>query len=486
VPGRTVAQYGGNASAYGLRVLLSRGVAGAVPSNGKAEVGSLYQGVNSGCGFTDRELVFAHVAKSELSDTARFARAASVNLDNATVIDSQHPSRCDIYNSYNGPPPLNAVTPLLSTHGALSDAHAAGPVDAAVGPATAWDYAPADCTTPGGKDRSGPNSSRFTGPTAVDCGKPNEIGAGAESRIRNGDALDVSVARATTTTKVRLDKDKGLVSTAVSRLEGVRVGAVTIGSIVHRATSFAHGRTGTAGTVFDPPEVSYVSGPGVPACTTGCNLDAVVNAMNSALGGRAEVRRIQPEPGLAKGSPGGYEAGVLKSQKQQASDSSLSGDRSVEVPALELVTYNDNPSVGRARQVYQFAGVRADSHYGIQPVAEGDASAGTGGSCVTCGAVPGSVVNVGTGAVSAGAALPNAGHALLVRIPHAKAVNPLVRTVHQTAAGVNYSVRVLFASPRQAVLMATVWVLMWAPWIASRRRKALRAVRAADPEGPGQ
>src|SRR5581483_12101095 len=103
--GRTVAQYGGNATAYGYRTLLSRGVAGATPSNGNGDAGDLLQGVNSACGFTDRELVFAHVSKTELSDTARFARAASVDPDAATIVDSKTPSRCDIYNSYKGNAP---------------------------------------------------------------------------------------------------------------------------------------------------------------------------------------------------------------------------------------------------------------------------------------------------------------------------------------------------------------------------------------------
>jgi hypothetical protein len=32
--------------------------------------------------------------------------------------------------------------------------------------------------------------------------------------------------------------------------------------------------------------------------------------------------------------------------------------------------------------------------------------------------------------------------------------------------------------------MATVWALIWGPFVASRRRRALKAVATADPEGP--
>ncbi|HUS62865.1 MAG TPA: hypothetical protein VMY34_11750, partial [Acidimicrobiales bacterium] len=69
--GKTVAQYSGNASAYGLRVLLARGISGAVPSNGNATGGDLYKNANTYCGFTDRELVLAGVGRTELSDTSK-------------------------------------------------------------------------------------------------------------------------------------------------------------------------------------------------------------------------------------------------------------------------------------------------------------------------------------------------------------------------------------------------------------------------------
>jgi hypothetical protein len=474
-PGKTTPLYGGNASAYGLRVLLSRGVSGAVPTNGSNDAGQLLTSTDSRCGFTDRELVLAHVSRTEFSDTSRFARAAALDPDDATVVDASRPSRCDVYNGYNGPAPLTLVTPFLRTDGVLG---ASGPaVDQAVAPQTGWDYQPADCTTKGGRDAAGPHTKALAGSTSVACTDDRGISAAAESRLKPVDSLDVSVSRATSATSVRLDPKRGLVTTATARLENVRIGDISIGYLTSTATSFAHGRTGTAGTSFGAPEVGFVSGPGVPTCTTNCNIDAVVNALNTALAGRAEIRRVFPETDLAKGSPGGYEAGILKSDKQQASDASLSGDRSVEVPALELVVYNDNPSVGRARQVYQLAGVRADSHYGIELLSPADC-----GSCA--GTAVGTVLNVGTGgtSVSSGAG-PAAGSRtpLAVHLPNEGAFHRFIR---QTAAGADYSLRIIFSSPRQAAVMATVWALLWGPWIAFRRRRALRAVASADPEGP--
>ncbi|HEV7887400.1 MAG TPA: hypothetical protein VGO92_07570, partial [Acidimicrobiales bacterium] len=476
--GRTVPQYGGNASAYGLRVLFARGLSGAVPSNGNKDLGELYKSANSYCGYTDRELVLARVSKTEFSNTSRFAKAAAVEPDNATTVDLETPSRCDIYNSYKGDAPVSMVTPFLSTTGALGDADkkgvpASSSINTTAGPHTKWDYKPADCSTPNGKDQAGPNTKPLVGPTSVACTKDDEITAQAESRVKPADALDITVTRATTSTKVSKDKAKGLVSTATARLEGVRIGDVSIGYIVNSATSFAKGRKGTAGTVFDKPQIGFVDGPGIPTCTDQCDLDAVLKALNSALAGRAEFRRVSPSDRLAQGSPGGYEAGILKSEKQQASDNSLSGDKSVEIPALEMVVYNDNANIGRARQVYQFAGVRADSHYGVQLA---------GAECSTCGDAIGASIDVGTGVVGAAPPLLNDGQPLLGRVMM-PSENVLRRFVRQAAAGADYSLRIIFSNPRDAMVMATVWVLLWGPFVASRRRRALRAVADADPEG---
>ncbi|MDQ1444651.1 MAG: hypothetical protein QOI20_1115, partial [Acidimicrobiaceae bacterium] len=487
-PGKTIAQFSGNASAYGLRVLLARGLAGAAPSNGNSSLGPLYRDVNSYCGFTDRELVLARVSKTEFSNNSRFARAAAVDPDNATVVDLAAPSRCDIYNKYTGGETFSggaqALLPFLQTTGVLGEVDKSAPasqaINDAIGPHTTWDYSPADCSSANGDDQAGPNSKPLVGATSVSCTKENEISAAAESRVKPSDQLDVTVAKATSSTKVKRDSNKGLVSTATSRLEGVKIGEISIGYIENTATSFAKGRKGLAGTEFDKPKIGFVDGPGVVACTDHCDVDTVLKSLNTALSGRAEFRRISPEPQLAHGSPGGYEAGILKSEKQQASDNSLTGDKSVEIPALEMVVYNDNAAIGRARQVYQFAGVRADSHYGIQ-------LAGVGSSeCTSCALDVGTTIDQATGDVAAGLPLPNDGVPLAVRMPGPSGENPVRRAIRQTAAGIDYSLRIIFSNPREAMLMATVWLLMWGPFVASRRRRALRAVIAADPEGPSR
>lgn len=471
-PGKTVAQYGGTASAYGLRVLLARGIAGAVPSNGNADAGSVFSNVNSYCGFGDREMVLAGIGSTELNDLSKFARAAAVSFDNATTVDLKLPSRCDIYNSYNGPfYPITAIAPFLQTTGVLTTLDSKTPpgaqpsalINENIGPKTAWDYQPADCTSPDGKARSGPNSAALAGPTKVECDLANEIKASAEGHAREVDGTGITVARATSSTSVRLDPVKGLVSKAESKVEGLRIGSITIGYLKSTAVSYAKGRKGTAFTEYPTPEIGYIEGPGIPRCATGCNLDAVIAQLNNALSGRMEFRRPPPQADLVTGSPGGYEAGVLKSQKQKASDNSLSGDSSVEIPALEVVVYNDNPAIGRARQVFQFAGVRVDSHYGIQPI--DDSLSALGAEVLDDGQLP----DVGTEV----APPPVAG---ITAPPE----NPITRFFRQAVAGVLNGLRILFANPREALLMATVWGLLAAPFMAARRRRALQVMNRAS------
>lgn len=496
-PGRTVAQYGGNASAYGLRVLLARGVSGGIPTNGNDTAAAVYKDVNTYCGYTDRELVIAGIPKTEMSDVSKFAVASAVELDSATVTDLKIPSRCDIYNSYGGGFfPLTAVFPFVQTVGVLTTADGRAPTPAAqpstvvnsnIGPKTAWDYVPADCSRPGGTHAAGPNSATFAGVTKVDCGKANEIAAQAEGRLQPvaGAPLAVSVGRATSTTNVRLDPKDGLVSTSTSRVENIRIGEISIGYIANTATSYAKGRTGSARTVFNKPSIGFVEGPGIPACGAQCDVEQVLKQLNTAVTGRAEFRRPPPETRLAAGSPGGYEAGIIKSEKQKASDNSLSGDKSVEIPALELVVYNDNGVIGRARQVFQFAGVRVDSHYGIQEI-------GRDTGCLTCSLDVGttidelgSIVDLPTTDVAGSFDVgvdPVAPAGTGVKLPGPlQVIEPAVQLGGEVVEGVVAGFKLIVSNPRQAAAMGTAWLLLLGPIGASRRRRALKAVAAARP-----
>lgn len=481
-PGRTVSQYGGSASGYGLRVLLARGVSGAIPSNGNDSAGDVYKNINTHCGFVDRELVLSRISTTELSDSSKFAKAAAVDLDSATVTDLKAPSRCDVFNSYGGSfYPLTAVTPFLRNPGLFASLDESAPeglapsgvINENIGPRTTWDYVPADCTADqaagrdAGEDKSGPNSEPLVGDTAVSCEEDGQISATAESRLRGGSSLPVSVSRAVTNTSVRLDPNDGLVSRSEARVENLRIGDVTIGYISNSATSYAKGRTGTARTDFAKPRIGFVDGPGVPSCDQ-CDLDQILKALNTALAGRAEFRRVTPDALFAAGSPGGYQAGVIKSEKQRASDNSLSGDKSVEIPAFEMIIFNDNAVIGRSRQVIQIAGVRAESHYGIQPI-------GADQACSSCGTT--------LGAPDDGSpVLSDASEVALPDVPNLPYENPITRFFRQALAGALYGLRLIFANPREALTMATVWALLAGPWVAANRRRALLSLDH-DPEG---
>ena len=52
----------------------------------------------------------------------------------------------------------------------------------------------------------------------------------------------------------------------------------------------------------------------------------------------------------------------------------------------------------------------------------------------------------------------------------------IIRFFEQTTEGVVTALRLIVANPRQGLLMATVWLLLAGPFLASRRRRALLAV----------
>jgi hypothetical protein len=180
----------------------------------------------------------------------------------------------------------------------------------------------------------------------------------------------------------------------------------------------------------------------------------VIPQLNNALAGRAEFRALVPDARLRTGSPGGYEAGIIKSEKQSSSDNALVGDKSREVPALEIILYNDNPRIGRARQVIQLAGVRADAHYGIQVFDEGS----------PCGieCEPPIIVDpVEPQIIDRVVTVPGPGKTRTITKP----------------GKIRYAIpggyRLLLANPRAAGGMLTVWLLMAAPFVVAVRRRRL-------------
>lgn len=486
--GKTIAEYGGNATAYGARILLAAGFTGMVPSNGLNSVGTAYKDMGLNCGLRDREMVLGGFAETSLASGAEpDALAEAVHLDGGTEQDFGKPSRCDLYYQYVGPVYNVDVEPYRQPYYFTSlmhflnenakaeqvealcaqyikdercDSSWADRVDRTVGPTTAWSYRPAECSSPGQVDKPGQNSTTFRGDTWVDCKKETHVQAHAEGRAdgvlgTTAAPLAVKIGRAISTTSVKLDPKLGLVSDSLSRVENIVIGPVTIGFIQNKARSFAHGLSGTAGTETYRPEIGLVKGPGITSCAVRCDIDVLIPQLNNALAGRAEFRTLTPDSALKAGSPGGYQSGIIKSEKQAASDNALVGDKSREVPALEVIIYNDNPQIGRARQVLQFAGVRADSHYGIQVF---DDEIPCGPECEPP-----------------------------VEQPEPQIVDRVVtvegpgttRTITKPGR-IRYAIpggyRLLLANPRAAGGMLTVWLLLAAPFVIAGRRKRLSAL----------
>lgn len=487
-PGATTAEYGGTATAYGSRVLFAAGFTGLVPSNGNDSVGRAYKDMGAQCGLRDRELVLGGFAEASLASGAEpDALAEAVHLDQGTVQDFGKPSRCDLYFQYVGPLQNDDIErvrePFYFTSlmrvidqrtGEVEPAEAlcaeylrdprcrsswSDRVDTTAGPATTWDYTPAECTSPGQVDKAGNNARHFRGDTWVDCKNDQHVQARAEGQAdgvlgTSTAPIPIRIGHAISTTSVRLDPSRGLVSTATSRVEDIVIGPITIGFVENRAESFAKGRMGTAGTADYEPQIGLIKGPGFTACEIRCDLNSVIPQLNNALAGRAEFRALPPDVRLLEGSPGGYEAGIIKSEKQASSDNALVGDKSREVPALEIILYNDNPRLGRARQVIQLAGVRADSHYGIQVFEEG----------TPCGIECDPPVDDTDGEPQ-----------IIERVVTVEGPGT-TRTITRPGR-IRYAVpggyRLLLANPRAAGGMLTVWLLMLAPFAVAMRRRRL-------------
>ena len=135
----------------------------------------------------------------------------------------------------------------------------------------------------------------------------------------------------------------------------------------------------------------------------------------------------------------------------------MQNDDSTQVPALEIVMFNDDPTKGRGRQVYQLAGVDASVTYGIYllnpPDSGQDPFDGFEGKLVDITDPTGNFFGGGR-----------------VSTPPAGPTGPLgpVKILYE---GVTFLLR----SPKDAALAAAVWALLFAPVYLMMRRRALRS-----------
>jgi hypothetical protein len=219
--------------------------------------------------------------------------------------------------------------------------------------------------------------------------------------------------------------------------------------------------------------LSGVTIDGEAVCTSQCDLQAVIEQINSAFPDVLHVDRPAPavqfgrQPdGAPAGSPGGYEAAVRSDSLQVAADTQYNGMSTSEasmVAALRVVIYGVNdgaPNLNRI--VLDLAGTEADAEDGLQVGSPFTPDAVLSPTVIdqtlasTVAGVPpfGPVAGAATGGSGGSGSGPAPGGLLGVA----------VRAFH----GLDWLVR----SPGRALQMAAFLLLLGLPAVAVRRRWA--------------
>jgi hypothetical protein len=299
----------------------------------------------------------------------------------------------------------------------------------------------------------------------------------------------VSVASAGFSTNAVRDPGLGMVTKTTAVADGVEVavpqaGELTIAKVVSEGTTQAHGRPGTTGAswsrVLEGVVVRDAKGkvvashdrcvtdfqPGGHGATRPDDCATMERTINDTLGTR--VRFDLPSPEVIA-TPKGAFAGIQQpdaaylqgqtvyGQGTAFSDESL-GQRAV--PAVQIAVFNDNS--GQSRLLLQLAAIQASSIYTISLPSEGGlpflsppSTSGVTGKLPATGGGPGPVTHGGGGMGPGG--LGTGGS------------TPAPATTSGSTVG--RVVGVLIRSPKDALLMAGVWVLfLVAAWSVARRR----------------
>ncbi|MDQ3757956.1 MAG: hypothetical protein M3394_08920, partial [Actinomycetota bacterium] len=357
--GLTESRYNAGASGYGARVLLANGVSTVAPAPG---VGALMPTAdflrntfNAKCGFTDRELVAGRVTRTEADTGSTVAESAAVVIDSRTRLDLDRPSRCEPYGKDGS---SDRLEPIFAT--------APEPYDNNDERNPRWNRDPAVCSTSEGdapKQSDGDDhGAPPLGSARADCPTPGKGDVAASARTALAGAVSVGRAEA----KTLISRGAGRVRSRSEAIAAdVAIGdGIRIGEIRSAAVSESDGRPRKDPMSTHTVVIRDLTIAGVDVCGV-CDPTQALDALNRAVSGRAEFRfgTTAADGRLVKGSPKGALTAVQKSAERQVSDRSLVGDFTVEIPALELIAYNDNGTWGRGRQLFQFAGVATSATY---------------------------------------------------------------------------------------------------------------------------
>lgn len=495
-PGVTESSFSASASGYGARVLMSKGVIPLFPmpglGGGPANPGYLFTAntnapnVTSACSFSDRDLLVARVAKTEADTGSTAASAIAADVDPRTKLDLEQPSRCDpSANNVDG----NAL--LGKVFGAVPGA--ADALDGTLGPAARWNRDPASCSSSvGDEPKTGTpddHGSPPLGRSGVQCAVPDGervVTAQAEGSLLGA---DLTVGRSVSWTEIRRE-ERGIVSTAHAAASDIEIGGlIRIAEVRSVATSVANGRPGKGPLSEHVVSISGLRIGDTTICAGECDAKQATDALNVVAAGRLQFRvgMGSADPGLQAGSPGGALTAVQKSPQRQFSDRALAGDDTSEVPALEMIRFNDNFPWGAARQVFQFAGVATSANYNILLLPAGGSRFDGGPSGADLGAgsagelLPGTPGTEGTpGSVGAGlngAALD--GNGVLLADDAASGSGGVGGAVRDVVTAIGRGLRLVWGDPRQALLLFTAWLLLAQPVLLARRRRLLQRVWTA-------
>jgi hypothetical protein len=356
-PGVTESGFEASGRAFGLRALFVAGIEGLGPG----EVRRTFRRAGSPCSTYDRELVAGFVPETQISNGTAAAAAIAGDADPGTKIDVSQP----VFRCWAHPDPLDTGIGLLGDGWpGPGTVDSQGTLDKTIG--RQWPFERLECS--GDENPDALRNGTFDGFVAdVSCnGEFGVATAFAQSRFQLGsaDSPAVRVADAGSRTDLQRRKAGGVSARSEAWSRGIEIAGVgTIELVRTVAVSQAAGLPGTAKGSF----VREICGVSLGTFTQrGCDHpEEAVAAVNRALGARGRLILRRPDPELAKGSPGGYLASVRKDRFEELSDRALNNDGSTQVTGLELLLINDNLEFGRARQVFQFAGVDASASYGI-------------------------------------------------------------------------------------------------------------------------
>jgi len=237
---------------------------------------------------------------------------------------------------------------------------------------------------------------------------------------------------------------------------------ISIGSVDTTATTAAHGRPGTTVATFTRTITDVVTP--TYQCTDKCDPQQVAAAITAAFASvQIDAVATAPAAGVTA-TPGGYQGVVTKDPGLQISDATVNDDPSDTVAGL-AITYYDDGADGKAREVFQFAGVHAESHYGIYLLSSG--------ATTFDDSAPMQAPTVDTSTTPTIPALPTQPTIAAPAVAHTKGGGGILGALQDFASVLHEGWRLLISDPKRAAMLAALWSLLLSPLYLAMRRRAL-------------